>query len=451
MKDVEPRAGASLDPDIPEGDVTLVRSPPPVPPQAEAFDEATQVRAIPPLPVLREPAPALPRGAPGVFSVAPGLILAGRYTVLKLLGRGGMGEVVSAYDSRLDRRVALKRLRRESASRQSQEDLETRLVREAQAMARLSHPNVVAIYDVGTLEDGAIFIAMEHGGGPDAAALARGGAAHLARGARVLPGGRARAGGRARGGPRPPRLQARERAGGRGRARAGDGLRPGARGVPSPAGEAPAHRPARCPRARWTAPLTAPGTLLGTPRYMAPELLRAPAGGRAQRPVRLLRGALRGPLRPAPLRGRRPRGALRAQLEGRVKPPPPDSDVPAWVERTRAAGPAGRSRPAPRLHAPSSSRQLEDDPEVRRRSLPARGRAWRVWRWPLVALGLGGFVLRQEAEPGCTNLERKLAGTWDGPDARTGGARLPRPRSCPMPRTPSRVWPRCSTATRPRG
>src|SRR6218665_195608 len=102
---------------------------------------------------------AVPMASPS--RVVPGQNLAGRYTVLHALGRGSMGEVVSAYDSRLDRRVALKLLRSEADTGHSMEDLATRMVREAQAMARLSHPNVVAVYDVGTLEDGDIFIAME--------------------------------------------------------------------------------------------------------------------------------------------------------------------------------------------------------------------------------------------------------------------------------------------------
>jgi tetratricopeptide (TPR) repeat protein/predicted Ser/Thr protein kinase len=83
----------------------------------------------------------------------------GRYQVLELVGEGGMGAVYAAYDPELDRRVALKVLHqavsRDSASRGRQ-----RLAREAQAMARLSHPNVITVHDVGTFE-GAVFVAME--------------------------------------------------------------------------------------------------------------------------------------------------------------------------------------------------------------------------------------------------------------------------------------------------
>lgn len=84
----------------------------------------------------------------------------GRYQIVRELGRGGMGVVLEAYDPVLDRRVALKILSRELQTRQAQRQL-----REAQALARLSHPNVVAVYEVGVYEEGLAegrsFIAME--------------------------------------------------------------------------------------------------------------------------------------------------------------------------------------------------------------------------------------------------------------------------------------------------
>src|SRR5437868_9021934 len=78
----------------------------------------------------------------------------GRYHVLGVLGEGGMATVYAAYDSKLDRKVALKVLAGAVSGTRRQ-----RLLREAQAMARLSHPNVVPVFDVGN-EDGHVFIAM---------------------------------------------------------------------------------------------------------------------------------------------------------------------------------------------------------------------------------------------------------------------------------------------------
>ncbi|HTE53320.1 MAG TPA: serine/threonine-protein kinase [Kofleriaceae bacterium] len=79
----------------------------------------------------------------------------GHFEIERLLGAGGMGFVMAARDSRLGRVVALK-LVRPGAGEKSH----ARLLREAQALARLSHPNVVTVYEVGEVE-GKVFIAME--------------------------------------------------------------------------------------------------------------------------------------------------------------------------------------------------------------------------------------------------------------------------------------------------
>ena len=88
----------------------------------------------------------------------------GRYVVLGALGAGGMGVVYAAYDPQLDRKVALKLLHSGALAPRTEgtESLDghARLLREAQAMARLRHPNVVAVHDVGQVGD-RVFIAME--------------------------------------------------------------------------------------------------------------------------------------------------------------------------------------------------------------------------------------------------------------------------------------------------
>src|SRR4051812_34682210 len=80
----------------------------------------------------------------------------GRYVVLGELGRGGMSVVYAAYDPELDRRVALKVVRADQMSATHR----ARLHREAQALARLSHPSVVTVFDVGDLANDT-FVAME--------------------------------------------------------------------------------------------------------------------------------------------------------------------------------------------------------------------------------------------------------------------------------------------------
>ncbi len=86
--------------------------------------------------------------------------LLGRYAVLDILGHGGMGVVYAAYDPDLDRRVAVKVLRTRGSDRERRAAGHARLLREAQAMARLVHPNVVHVYDVGSIDE-AVFVAME--------------------------------------------------------------------------------------------------------------------------------------------------------------------------------------------------------------------------------------------------------------------------------------------------
>jgi serine/threonine protein kinase/tetratricopeptide (TPR) repeat protein len=85
----------------------------------------------------------------------------GRYVVLGLVGRGAMGEVYAAYDPELDRKVAVKLLRTQVEGNElTASEAKTRLLREAQAIARLSHPNVIVVHDVGSFGD-RVFVAME--------------------------------------------------------------------------------------------------------------------------------------------------------------------------------------------------------------------------------------------------------------------------------------------------
>ena len=415
MKDAEPRAQEAST--LEQEDATLVRPPTPVPPGAVPqpdllADAVTRVRG--PYALLhslsRGPGP-LPSGT---APVARGLTLADRYTVLDSLGRGGMGEVLSAYDARLDRRVALKRLHRDALHPQSQEDLETRLVREAQAMARLSHPNVVAIYDVGTLEDGTIFIAMEMVEGR----TLRRWCEERPRSWRevlavFLEAGRGLAAAHEAGLVHRDFKPENVLVGNDGRVRVTDfGLARAGPGAPPAEGPGTPPPSPTLPPGALDSPLTLQGTLLGTPRFMAPELLRAgPADARSDLFAFCvaLHEALYGQ---HPFSGATQAESLQAQLAGRVKPPPEGAGVPAWVERTLLSG--LRAAPSER---PASMRALvaalEKDPEVRRRTR-RRAAGMTLLGAVLMAAVLGLVRLRQERARDCAHQERRLAGTWDG-------------------------------------
>ncbi len=94
-------------------------------------------------------------------AVEPPLGAVGRFTVLGEIGGGGMGVVYAAYDPELDRKIAIKLMRPVASDSVSVSEGRARLLREGQAMARLSHPNVIAVHDVGTFGE-QVFIAMEH-------------------------------------------------------------------------------------------------------------------------------------------------------------------------------------------------------------------------------------------------------------------------------------------------
>jgi tetratricopeptide (TPR) repeat protein/predicted Ser/Thr protein kinase len=81
----------------------------------------------------------------------------GRYALLRVLGEGGMGVVFAAYDEELDRKVAIKLLR--SPARGATWD-RSWLLSEAKAMARISHPNIVQVYDIGE-DERQLYVAME--------------------------------------------------------------------------------------------------------------------------------------------------------------------------------------------------------------------------------------------------------------------------------------------------
>jgi tetratricopeptide (TPR) repeat protein/predicted Ser/Thr protein kinase len=339
----------------------------------------------------------------------------GRYVVLDWLGGGGMGVVYAAYDPDLDRRVAIKLLRPDSAAGTEGRG---RLLREAQAMARLAHPNVIAVYDVGTFGD-QVFVAMEYVEGRTlkqwladeprtrAAVLqlfseaGRGLAAAHACGlvhrdfkpdnvmvgqrdgrVRVLDFGLARAG-------------ASENAAPKGHA-------DGAAGGLEPSQGSKSNRP-------LTETLTRTGSFIGTPGYMSPEQWHGqPTDARSDQfsfCVALYEA----------LYSERPFQApsvLMLAMEvvrGRVREPPAGSKVPPALRQVLLRGlRVERDQRYPSMDALLQA-LLRDPSTVRRRLIASAGVLG-----ALAAIAAGGRFAVHQRSMMCRGAVQMLAGVWDG-------------------------------------
>ena len=226
----------------------------------------------------------------------------GRYRVLDQIGEGGMGRVLLASDDTLRRNVALKTLKRRDRSSRR------RFLREARAAARISHPNVCPIFEVGE-EGGWPFLAMELLPGETLAARLRRERAVARRGAGRRRGPAGRPGRPARRGRRAPGPQALEHLPDAPRRQA-PRLRPGPRAAER-----------RRPRSRDGHRHHATGPHHRDPGLHGPGADPRPPRGRARRPLRRRGRPLRGPDRAAAVPGRqRHPGALRHALRGASPP-----------------------------------------------------------------------------------------------------------------------------------
>ena len=347
----------------------------------------------------RRRVPAAGRVAHGAEEPARGEVI-GRYVILARIGAGGMGSVYSAYDPDLDRKIAVKLLRDPRGDAEAR----ARLVREAQAMAQLAHPNVVAVHDVGTVGD-RIYMAMEFVAGETLTDW-------LKRSRRswreilkvILAAGdglqAAHAVGLVHRDFKPDNVMV----GADGRARVMDfGL---ARGQPPPSAPGVAG-PDRAVRG---AALTRLGAVMGTPRYMAPEQWEgADTDARTDQfalCVTLWEALFGAP----PFVGDTALERSHAVLSGERRPPPANAGVPTWLRRVIDRG----LQPAPAERWPTTAAllaALRDDPTPRRRWWAAGA---------VLALGVGAALVgarvdRFRALRACDAQAAAIDETWSEP------------------------------------
>ena len=337
-----------------------------------------------------------PREVRAATPAAPPVAI-GRYRVHRLVGAGGMGIVYAAYDPELERTVAVKLL-----NGRSDGALQTRLKREAQAMAQVVHPNVMPVHDVGEI-DGRIFVVMELVAGETLAAYAtpERTTAEILRSYREAGAGLAavHAAGIVHRDFKPENvLRARD-----GRVLVADFGLAQSRGGPALASGDGAS-PVSPEGPTLAAGLTVTGVVVGTPFYMAPEL-HAGAEADARSDQFSFCVALF-----VALHGARPFAGdtldeLRANVDaGRLREPPTTRRIP---RRIRAA----------------LRRGLATDPAARFPSMPALLTALappaRRWLWvaaaiTVAAIAAGAYLLGAPAPP-CRGVAARADGAW-GPD-----------------------------------
>jgi tetratricopeptide (TPR) repeat protein len=331
-----------------------------------------------------------------------------RYIVVDFLGGGGMGEVYTAYDPELDRKIAIKLLRTDRSASASTETARTRLLREAQALARLQHPNVIAVYDVGTVGD-EVFIAMELVDGATVTEWLKAEQRSLRDVIAVFTqAGRGLAAAHAAGLVHRDFKPDNVLIGRDGRVRVLDfGVARAAADLAPPKVEA-LEDTEISGRTALSTPLTQTGAFIGTPAYMAPEQFRGETVLAQSDQFGFCVALYKALYGERPFDGETATALLVEMMGNAVRPAPKDSRVPVWVRTVLLRG--LRANAGERF--PSMDKllgALADDPAPKRRRVV-------TLLVSLAALMIGGVGIARFSARGhdlCRGAERKLEGVWD--------------------------------------
>jgi tetratricopeptide (TPR) repeat protein/predicted Ser/Thr protein kinase len=337
-------------------------------------------------------------------AIGPGTLI-GRYVVLSLLGRGGMGVVVAAYDPELDRKVALKLLRPRGGSASA---ATARLQREAQALAKLDHPNVVGVHDVGSHDD-KLFVAMDFVDGQTLgdwlAARNQQPRAWQEVVKVFVEAGRGLAAAHEAGLVHRDFKPDNVMIGDDGRVRVMDfGLARPESGEDAQ----PPERPSVTSTSATIDRLTQTGTMLGTPAYMSLEQFEGRTIDARSDQFSFCVALYEGLYGQRPFAGRSIAQIAASVEHGQIQDAPRGASVPAWLRRVVVRGLAQ----APEQRWPSMRELLSaltHDPAVRRR----KGFAVAGVLGLLAAAATGVvFAVQRDAQI-CTGMDAKLDGIWD--------------------------------------
>lgn len=316
----------------------------------------------------------------------------GRFVVVGELGKGGMGVVYAAHDRELDRTVALKVMRSAAATPEER----MRMLREGQAMARITHPNVITVYEVGVAGD-LVFLAQEllDGGTLGEWLERRHSQTEIVE--KFVAAGRGLAAAHAAGLVHRDFKPHNVLLGKDGRVRVADfGL---ARALGPDDDDMPAATRANLARARLEdavspmSPLTRTGAVMGTPMFMAPEQHEGQIADERSDQFAFsvaLYHALYGDY---PFAGKTAIALADAVIEGRLQKPPPGARVPARLRKILLRGLSTKRE----QRYPSMDAMLAD--LARPASRPLRKLAIATGVGVIVAGALvGGYVLRTRDE-----------------------------------------------------